>query len=319
VEKSILVPLDGSSISEGALPYAEAVARSTSASLRLLTALEDEPDELLARLNGADYLARVRAAESDYLDRTAETLRQRVVSVSTVLAPGNAVDAILQEATKCEDVMIVMATHGRSGVERWLIGSVADKVMRMTDRPILLVLPSEIAQRRERIELACLMVPLDGSPLAEAALPIAADLATKANAHVQLVQSLPALATTMPYGYAPEIGEDWEERTKFAQTYLAEVRQRLPAALEVETIVLRGGTTETLVDYARNREVDLVVMSTHGRGGFRRLVLGSVADRFVRSGVPTLLVRPNAVEAAAKSQPAEPVLSTAGTSPVEQQ
>ena len=291
-QKDILVPLDGSRVSRGALPYAEAVAKAINVPVRLLAVVEKEPDELLSKINGSEYLKLVRQEATDFLARTAAEVREAGLDVSTKIVAGRPVEAILAEAEACDASMIVMATHGKGGFERWLVGSVTDEVMRTNSRPTLLVTPSEIPAPKRTVYLNTLMVPLDGSTLAEAALPIATELAAGSGAKLQLVQALPPLEDSLPFGYTPESADDWEARTSIAQDYLKTVKRRLPATLPVETIVLRHAGTDLLVDYAQNAGIDLVVMATHGRGGLRRLVLGSVADRFVRCGVPTLLVRP---------------------------
>jgi nucleotide-binding universal stress UspA family protein len=188
--------------------------------------------------------------------------------------------------------MVVMATHGRGGLQRLFLGSVADKVMRTADQPTLLISPSEDATARQAIQLRRIVVPLDGSPLAEAALAPAARLAAAAGARLVLlrVQSWPVM-TTMALPYVPDLGPVEAELERQAQQYLEGVLGRLPAGVAADIAVLRGIPTMTLVDYVQENAVDLVVMTTHGRGGVRRLALGSTADRLIRLGLPVLLIR----------------------------
>ena len=145
---------------------------------------------------------------------------------------------------------------------------------------------------RQAIHLRRIAVPLDGSPLAEAALAPAARLAAAAGARLVLlrVQSLPVMAT-MAYQYVPDLGEIDAELEQLAQQYLEGVLGRLPAGVAADIAVIRGVPAATLADYLQENAVDLVVMTTHGRGGVRRLALGSTADRLVRLGLPVLLIR----------------------------
>ncbi len=294
----ILVPLDGSPLAERALPYADALARATGASLTLMTAIEHDQDGMLARLPALrerlEHGARDQAAQ--YLERSAALLRAWGRTVSTLITGGRPAEEILDAAERLDAALIAMATHGRGGLQRWLVGSVADKVMRLSPRPTLLVRPAEEQGPLQPLTLSRLMVPLDGSPLAEQALTPAVEVAHGAGARLLLVRVEPWVATTLAAtGEAAALVNVDELETavaREAEQYLADVRGRLPADLPVETAVLRGFPALELIAYAERERVDLTVMSTHGRGGLERLVLGSTADRLVRAGLPCLLVRP---------------------------
>jgi nucleotide-binding universal stress UspA family protein len=149
------------------------------------------------------------------------------------------------------------------------------------------------------VALRRLLVPLDGSALAEAALPLATELSAATGAQLLLLRVEPWLTVgSAPYGAVPEFTKMEDDAAAAAADYLAGVRDRLPASLTAETVVLRGRPATSLVDFALYEQVDLVVMTTQGHGGLRRLVLGSVADHIVRAGVPAVLVRPSADAAA---------------------
>lgn len=294
----ILVPLDGSPLAERVLPYADAVARATGASLTLMTAVENHRDGVGARLPALrerlEHGARDRAAQ--HLEGAAALLRSWGRTVSTLITSGRPAEEILDAAERLNAALIAMATHGRSGLQRWLVGSVADKVMRLSRRPTLLVRPAEEQGPLQPLPLTRLMVPLDGSPLAEQALTIAVEVARGAGARLLLVRVEPWVSTTLAAtGEAAALVnvDDLEAAVAHeAEQYLAEVRGRLPVDLPVDTAVLRGTPALELIAYAERAQVDLTVMSTHGRGGLQRLVLGSTADRLVRAGLPCLLVPP---------------------------
>jgi nucleotide-binding universal stress UspA family protein len=138
-----------------------------------------------------------------------------------------------------------------------------------------------------------LVVPLDGSPLAEEALPLAVELGAATRARLTLVRVEPWVTEgSAPYGSVPEFTRREDDAATAAQEYLTRVARRLGPVPANDTVVLRGRPAEELVDFSVHERFDLVIMTTHGRGGLRRLVLGSVADRLVRAGVPALLARP---------------------------
>jgi nucleotide-binding universal stress UspA family protein len=210
-QERLLVPLDGSALAETALPYAEALARSLDGSLHLLAVVEREPGgpfSLAPEIR--DQLVHGMLAESDtYLATMAQQSRSRGVAVhweTVETIAGHAAEEILAAAGRMDADMIVMATHGRGGLQRLFLGSVADKVMRTGSQPTLLISPRDDASVQHTIALRRIAVPLDGSPLAEAALAPATRLAAMAEARLVLlrVQSLP-LTTTMAYAYVPDL------------------------------------------------------------------------------------------------------------------
>ena len=289
----LLVPLDGSDLAEAALPYAEALARSLAEPLHLLAVVDREPGED-AELppEFRDHLLKLRRQGLDeYLTMRAASSAGRGVTVETEIVEGDPVSAILAAADRLAVDAIIMATHGRGGFERLFLGSVADKIMRLGRHPTLLVAPHENVEPQE-VQLHRIAVPLDGSPLAEAALAPAERLAAAAGAQLLLTRVQPlTLIATDAYGYVPDLGDIEAALMKQVQAYLADVQGRLSATVASETVVLRGDPAATLAQYVHEQRVDLLVMTTHGRGGVQRLVLGSTADRLVRLGLPVLLIR----------------------------
>jgi nucleotide-binding universal stress UspA family protein len=157
------------------------------------------------------------------------------------------------------------------------------------------VRPPEADPPKREVTLRRIVVPLDGSELAETALSPAAALAAATGAMLSLVRVQPLLsATAAIYGYTPGLDRMDADAAAACEDYLAQIKRRLSAGGRVETIVLRGSPASMLESFALTEDVDLVVMTTHGAGGLRRLVLGSTADRLVRAGAPTLLIRAKA-------------------------
>jgi nucleotide-binding universal stress UspA family protein len=277
--KRILIPLDGSALAEAALPAARAVARLTGASVMVMQAVE-------APETGEDGAAPGAAA---YLAAVAGRLADDGVIVCTHVATGPAALAIIEAAGEAD--LTVMATHGRGGVGRWALGSVADQVMQGAPSPVLLV-RAEQAQPLASGYPRHVLVPLDGSELAEHALPMAMLLADRAGAEVILTHIVTPLDDLLG-----DAGENLLAlASERARAYLHEVSQRLvQPGVTLHTDVHVGSAVEGILTAAEARRADLIVMSTHGRGGLGRWVYGSVADHIARAAsVPVLLVRVDA-------------------------
>jgi nucleotide-binding universal stress UspA family protein len=292
--RTIVVPLDGSALAERALPYAEALARDGAASLFLVRAT------LAHALPGMDLaeeqIRTVGAAEA-YLAEVAKQLASLGIEADSGVVYGPPSAAILDEIRLRSASMVVMATHGRSGLGRWLYGSVADFVLHRSPVPVLLVPASGArswSQDQRRI-----LVPLDGSPLAEAVLQPATQMAEQLR---QLRAELVLCRVVEPpnygaYGEAAQfITFDPDEQLASAQNYLEQVAGRLRQTSQPVSIrALVGEAVQTIAALASESDVLAVAMATHGRGGLARFVLGSVATGTIqRAQVPILLVRPAA-------------------------
>lgn len=292
----VLVPLDGSETATAALPYAEAIARAVGGSLLLLTVVDKKRDDLPGRSPDVhQHLERIHAQqEEEYLAQAAATRGEQAVRASTLVAVGDPVDEILAVAERPAVGLVAIASHGHGGLKHWLVGGVADKVTRSCVKPVLVVRPPESGQAQQPIHLRNLMVPLDGSALAEAALEPAVQIAQATGGVVTLVRVEPFLARSIP-GNEVVVGLESEDEglTEHGMVYLDAVKGRLPEGIQVDTLLLRGDVEDNLIEFALHQGIDLVVMSTHGHGGLRRLVMGSTAERLARSGAPVLLVRPD--------------------------
>lgn len=324
--RRIVVPLDGSPFARAAVPYALALATEPDSTVELVSAVD-----VLSALGGTSYAGDIsagagtgigwgaspdipaaanqlieasRSGREEDLGATAERLRSATgTTVRWTVLDGEPSDAVARQIEETDAELVVMSTHGRGGMERAWLGSVADRLIRRVTVPLLLVRPREDEPKGEGGLAAApamgrVLVPLDGSALAEAALGPAARLARSVGATVVLVR------VTQPVGFvgspyvapiAEEEGEDeGREEQEEARRYLTEVAERLRSdGIEVADPEVREGVpAATILDVARER-ADIVAMATHGRGGFRRWLLGSVSDKVVRGAdLPVLLVRP---------------------------
>ncbi len=230
--------------------------------------------------------------------RQVQELDARGLAAQYAIRPGPAAEAILQYAGDPASGInyIVMATHGYSGLKRWTHGSVAERVLQTARVPLLLVRAGERQAEGLPEVHACrrILVPLDGSQLAEAILPVVTAVARALDSRVVLFQVPIAYVSGSMTGdwYLPVQGAV-ETAERDAQAYLDQVAARLSAErLTVTTALSVGSVAACIVEYAEAHQIDLIAMSTHGRTGLARWALGSVADRVLRAGTkPLLLVR----------------------------
>lgn len=298
----LLVPLDGSKLAEQVLPYARLIAKAMHLRLHLLrvveptaTLLDNELHPSMRRHDPADHL---KGLAQEYLDKVAAGLKEEDLLAKALVREGNAASEILADADQEPGTLIAMSTHGRSGLARWAFGSVTDKVLHGTKNPMLIVRSQGDEALRSEAGFEELIVPLDGSALAESVLPQVVSLAKSLGQRVTLLR-----VTTPPATYGSNAMEfptsvyytllDGLEDE--AREYLAGVAERLrhEGVTSVETTVLTGPPAGVLVEeFAKKSSNALVAMSTHGRSGVGRWVLGSVTDRVLRhSGHPVLVIQ----------------------------
>lgn len=298
--RRILIPLDGSDASRTAIDFA---SRLACEQLLLLTVEPDDHLQIPPALTGVDpdwkerYAQRVRRD----LESVAEPLRRRGRNVEVDVRYGDAAEQIIDSAKSAD--LIVMTTHGRGAPGRVIFGSTADRVARHGTTPTLLLRRG--AHATEPATPGRVVVPLDGSALAERAIPEAAKLAGTLNVPVHLVRAVDldhvvaALRERSPIDAPGASSDDRYERARLetkrqAATYLEE-QASAPWAegLIVDTEILKG--TPAFVLLWLLKPEDVVVMTTHGLGGYRRWAIGSVAEKLVReSPGPVLLVREGA-------------------------
>jgi nucleotide-binding universal stress UspA family protein len=291
---SILVPLDGSPFGEHALPTALSIARRTGARLHLAhvhttpaLAIDDTLDTSL------------RASEQAYLQGLVQRLQiGEHGPITSVLLDGPVATALHDHALAIHADLIVMTTHGRGALSRFWLGSVADKLVHQALMPVLLVRPQEQApDLTQEPRFKHILVPLDGSALAEHILPGALALGRLMQAEYTLLQAIEPLNAT--YGaelYAAGLSDQVLEQLRTnAQDYLDRSAASLRAeAVGVQTAVVAEAPAAAILDYATAHAVDLIALATHGRGGVARWLVGGVADKVVRgSSVPVLLHRPH--------------------------
>ncbi len=301
----IFVPLDGSKLSEQALEMAVLLARREGTSesairplIILFQAVDVSPWLSLAwpLLNGEEASSQAMHAATIYLEEQAERLRRQGLEVETAVRLGTPAEEILEQTMARQADVIVMATHGRSGLARWALGSVAERVARAAPVPVLLVpgpaVPVPAGTKEPASSpLARILVPLDGSTAAEAALRPAIALARLLKAEVRLL-----------YVFIPQFEEQrvmehprsWDvgrRRVHQVQRYLIrKVDEMKREGVNARWGLGYGMPASQIIKYAREHHVGLIVMTTQGRGGLVRWRLGRVAEAVIQQGrMPVLL------------------------------
>ncbi len=316
--RSILVPLDGSDFGEHALPLALSLAHRLGAALQVLRV--HEPIWGVYGEFGGYYDETTDRAmqqrDREYLDAVVQRLATVAdIPLSSVLLDGPVAVMIDRHAAATKADLLVMTTHGRGPLARFWLGSVADALVRQASIPILLVQPKEAPLDLAQGPIVRrILIPLDGSELAEQVLEPALALGTGSQAEYTLLRVVKPMT---PVSYDPASGrvsglresllrqlqamdrQQWTE----AQEYLERLAERLRA--RSVTVQARAVSHEqpaaAILDDAQKNAIDLIAMATRGRGGLKRLLLGSVADKVMRgAATPILVYRP--VE---KSAPAD--------------
>jgi nucleotide-binding universal stress UspA family protein len=295
--EKILVPFDGSELAQIALPYAEKLAKTLGSQLILIYITESDAD----RYHHMHQFYLQQMAEA--IKRDAESFQDKqgvgTIRVDSVMAVGDPAEEIVEYAGKQDIGLIIMSTHGRSGIKRWAMGSVADKVLRAAKQPIALIRAKGARPDilGERTILSKILVALDGSKEGEAVIPYIEELASKLPAEVVLLQVIAPNYHIYAAG-GPEYGvyaeQQIESMKKFARDYLEEIITGLKQReVTAKAEIMLGTAAETIINFADQTNASLVAMTTHGRSGVSRWAIGSVAERVLRAGnTPVLLVRP---------------------------
>lgn len=296
----ILVPLDGSTFAEFALSPALEIARRADAVLELFTVAEAEP-VLPDRPESTLWTAETARGYLDDLSTALSTSWEgRIETGARQGYPAAAIEARAKEASPD---LVVLSSHGRGPFSRFWLGSVADALLRRAPCPVLVVRPDEGRDPApdEGFDAERILVPIDGSEVSRSVVEHAVELGALFDARLHLVNCLPTLSygggDVHPYLSRPsDLDDGWlREEMRQSRERLETLAERLrDRDVEAEVSVIAGeGVAECILRTADSWGADLVALGTHGRGGVRRTVLGSVADKVVRAArIPVLAFRP---------------------------
>jgi nucleotide-binding universal stress UspA family protein len=308
--QSLYVPLDGSVASEHALPFAVSLARRSKANIRLaevhLPALGLEEHVMAVSLQ---LEKEARGHERRHLDEIAARLHsEHSLDAKAAVLEIPILGSLLADIEKHKPDLIVMTTHGRGPFSRFWLGSIADGLIRHASVPILLLRPQPgVADFHREPECRRMLVLLDGSSLAEQIIPHAIEMARFKNAECTLMQLIEPVMPLLFYPAASEgrseidheiltqMYEAQQQRATVADSYLAKVAKGLAAqGVPVKTMVVANQPiASAILQELETGNFDLVALATHGHGGVRRMIVGSVADKVIRSAnCPVLVLHP---------------------------
>jgi nucleotide-binding universal stress UspA family protein len=293
----IMVPTDGTGFDREAIRVALRIAQRTEAKIKLVRVLATGSFfGTAAAADGAAAAAIVRSerdrALSELYALAAECRSISTADISADLHAGPVADVLQDYARRHEVDLIVISTHGRSGLARISLGSVTDSLIRQTSIPVLVVKPpTSYLNPSSGRAFKHVVVPLDGSALAEQILPEIIPLAKLEGAAITLLHILHVGATTATA--MPQPGTAWWDKDiELAQNYLVRLARKLRASgtpVGTEIVVSRN-VPDAIVDFAVREKADLIAIATHGRGGLARMLRGSVADSIMHSMHGSMLV-----------------------------
>jgi len=285
---TILVPTDGSPHAERAAAHAQYLATAFEATVHVVTVVDVQAAAGPFGAGGVDteFVDRLEAEGKEAITAIEATFDES--AIETAVVRGEPDDAILDYATEHDVDMIAMGTHGRTGLGRYISGSVTEAVVRHADVPVLTVRKTEASTVEDYDDI---MIPTDGSDAAGVAFDHGLAIAERTGARVHAVNvvNISDLSTGADYTMPTELFETFRERGERAtEAVAAAARER---GLDAVTEVREGFPARDLLDYAESEAVDLIAMGTAGRTGMSRFLLGSTAERVIRhADAPVLAV-----------------------------
>lgn len=308
--KRMLIPLDGSDIAEVVFPYAIEIAGRLGLEMTVLHVCSQHESESIAVYRAyVEHAAEHIIGQVRDIQKEVETQPQdQLAQAEGEVTIGHPAEEILRFADISEADLLLMATHGRSGIKRWAMGSVADKVLRSSTIPVWLVRAADSGETTDnKRPVKKIIVTLDGSAMAESVLSYVEMLAKQwGDGIVDVVlltvcepMVLPSFATAeAPVNWENIVEEHLTYSNIIADKYLAGIAMRLKnAGFKVSTEIIEGTPADGIVNYANENPCSLIAMATHGHSGISRWAYGSVAEKVISgASCPVFLVRPPLAE-----------------------
>jgi nucleotide-binding universal stress UspA family protein len=303
--KKMLVPLDGSELAEVVFTYVKELAARLDTDVTLLHVSRPAGGGFTPMYEA--YVERAAGMVKSQIQEVRKKVGGKAIKVQGEVVVGYPAEEVLRYAEEKKINLIVMATHGHSGVKHWAMGNVADKVLRASKIPVLLIRAGVAdATPYDKWPTRTILAPLDGSEQAESVLPHVEALAKQRSIKpVEVVLLRVCEPHVVPSYYTPELPDtslNWGEYMeqdmvrckKEAEEYLAKLEKRFKdIKVGVRSDILVGKAADEIVDYTNKNPFNLIVMTTHGRSGLSRWIYGSVAENVLQGvSVPLLLIRP---------------------------
>ena len=300
----ILVPLDGSTLAECVLPHVAAVARAFEARVTLLQVLEREKAPALQGFVDPLGWYMGSAEARAYLDGLAGRIREAVPRTETAVTEGRAAEQIIEFARRSNADLLVLSSHGRSGLSGWNVSGVVQKTIMRAYLPVMIVRAYQpAAAGLDEAEYPRILIPLDGSRRAECVLPLATKIARPHGselvlAHVVRQIGIPYLGIPNPEDEA--LVEQMMERSRAeAASYLDRLKPRVDANVRTQ-LLIRDSAASALHDLIAQEDISLVVLSAHGYSGTTKWPYGNLVINLIGYGTTPLLIvqdlRPDEVE-----------------------
>jgi nucleotide-binding universal stress UspA family protein len=292
MSKQILFPTDFSVCAERAFSHAAHLAVTYEARLHIVSVVDSDKEAESSPMNylplGADELADELDIKVDRSEREPERARDGIDTVNVTLTGSSPWRVILDYAEQNDIDLIVMGTHGRHGVDRMILGSIAEQVVRRAHCPVLTIRARDTKVDRD----GPIIVPVDFSPFSTGTIAQAVELATAYGSKLHLVHVVEPIALPSVYGVDPSgmVVPDMEDRAAKALDELA--ARSIPNSVESQTHVLVGHAVHEIVESAEDAGARMIVIATHGLTGLRRFLMGSVTEQVVREApCPVFTVR----------------------------
>lgn len=283
--KKILVPLDGSDLAALALPYAQELAAAFNSEVVLLYVSEHAEEEQL-------HMHQL------YMEKVAGQMKKHARKAHPLVLSGKPAEEIVSYTKKNDIGLIIMASHGRSGIIPWATGGIASKVIDVTGVPVLLIKATKRRHRakKEKHLLNRILLPLDGSEAGEAVIPYIKGLKAKLGVEVTLLEVVPAGRHIRTVGGLDHILYPEQQVEAFkteAREYLDKVAKRLQKTKgEVKVEIRVGDVAQEILNFAKEKRASLIAISSHGHSGMTKWVFGSTAKKVIQtSNIPVLAVR----------------------------
>lgn len=315
----ILIPLDGSSLAEQVLPYGRFLAKALRMPVQLLRVVNVNEIALTSKVSQGLRLEKLllqsRLSSRTYLEAVARSFAAAQVSCS--VDAGNPPEVINENASADQNTLIVMATHGGSGIRRWLLGSVAHQLLQQSTNDMFLIRVTDEGRTGGEARLRTAIIPLDGSPLAEKVLPHIEELADRIGLKLLLLRVCVWEPALTKHPYTPSMNQWFSHLGGELHQYLGAKVQELGkrGLVDVEPMVKSGYAPDQIIGTAGETRDSLVAMCTHGNSGMNRWVLGSVTNTVVRhSRGPVLVIRGESLQSS-NERPKEAVRTLRDSKP----
>ena len=295
--KKMLVLLDGSTLSEVVFSYAQELSGRLCLDLELLHVCStQEAEQLPMRQAYMEHMAEVLQKKAEEVrSKCGDTSQDHCIAAKSSVVVGYPPEEILKYIDQNDIDIVMLSTHGRSGIKAWDLGAVASKVIHATKIPVWLV-PSELREEviSDKIPLRTMVIPLDGSKLSEQVIPHAINIAKQRAAESEMVLVFvdnDIVGVPMNQEALNLRKENLAVMQKYLDTKVEEIKA---AGIQARSKILTGNPAEAIIDFVKYNPPQLIAMATSSHTGLSRMLFGSVTENVINliKKTPIFLIRP---------------------------